>query len=186
MTYSLAVDGWSFLKNMTPWLFRIRNVPRGFPGSISCLSASRRSIDIHQLQSKLSSQESLGSLLANISEYFDKRSVTTHEVFHNMVGPFIGIRSYYGIAFGRAIEFVRFYLLTYLLSSWGFNSHMPGELDTKWLHVIIHRRKCDFWNCTFSSSISCLYITYVADDQRPNIFHDILSLSLRLITNNCN
>ena len=35
---------------------RMRNVPRGFPGNISCLSASRRSIENHQLSSHTNAQ----------------------------------------------------------------------------------------------------------------------------------
>jgi len=33
----------------SPWLFRMRNVPRTLPGNMSCLSASRRSTANHQL-----------------------------------------------------------------------------------------------------------------------------------------
>jgi hypothetical protein len=53
VVYSSSCTHW-------PALFRIRNVPRGFPGSRSCLSASRRSIENHQLTNrKMKVNESL-------------------------------------------------------------------------------------------------------------------------------
>jgi len=50
----------------SPVLFRIRNVPRGFPGNMSCLSASRRSMANHQLRAHNGRHHQFLTLVAQV------------------------------------------------------------------------------------------------------------------------